>query len=76
MRNLQNKIGFLIKLLWSKLKLFDLEVLYILKTSKVEKKVLTSIQLACVTRPTRHHLRAIRAGLGPVGGAFAQIFRF
>ena len=47
-----------------KLKLFDLEVLYILKTIKM-KTVLTSIQLVCVTRPTRPLFRAIRARLAP-----------
>ena len=69
---MQNKIEFLIKLLWSKLKLFDLEVLYILKATKIKKRVLTSIQLVCVTRPTRRHLGAIRARLGPVGGALCK----
>ena len=39
LRNLQNKIGFLIKLLCSKIKLFDLEVLYNLKTIKIKKKI-------------------------------------
>ena len=68
LRNLQNKIGFLIKLSWSKLKLFESEVLYILKSTKI-KTVLTSSQLVCVTRPTRHHLGASRAHLGPVGKA-------
>ena len=68
---MQNKIGFLIKLLWSKLKLFDLEVIYILKTTKI-KTVLTSIQLVCVTRPTRRHLGAIRTRLGPVGRALRK----
>ena len=67
LRNLQNKIEFLIKLLWSKLKLFDLEVLYILKTTNI-KTVMTSIQLVCITRPTRRYLGTIRACLGPVGG--------
>ena len=71
LRKLQNKIGFLIKLFWSKLKLLDLYVLYILKTTKI-KTVLTSIQLVCVTRPTRRHLGAIRACLGPVRGALCK----
>ena len=57
------------------LKLFDLEVLYILKTTKI-KTVLTSIQLVCVTRPTRRHLGAIRACLGPVGGALRKFGSF
>ena len=48
-----------------------LYVLYILKTTKI-KTVLTSIQLVCVTRPTRCHLGAIRACLGPVGGALSR----
>ena len=37
LRNLQNKIGFLNKLLWSKLKLFDFDVLYILKATKIKQ---------------------------------------
>ena len=55
----------------SKTQFFDLEVLYFLKTTKI-KTVLTSIQLVCVTRPTRRHLGAIRARLGPVGGALRE----
>ena len=70
LRNLQKIIGILI--LVSKLKIFDLDVLDILKTIKI-KTVLTSMQLVCVTRPTRHHLRAYRACLGPVGGALHKL---
>ena len=71
LRNMQNKIGFFFKLLWSKLKFFDLEVPYILKTIKI-RTVLTSVQSVCVSRPTRHHLGAYRACLGPVGGALYE----
>ena len=46
----------------------DLYVLYILKTVKI-KTGLTSMQSVCVTRPTRQHLRAYRASLGPVGSS-------
>ena len=41
-----------------------------------KKRVLTSIQLVCVTRPTRRHLGAIRARLGPVGGALCKFWGF
>ena len=36
LRNLQTKIVFLNKLLWLKLKLFDFDVLYILKTTQIK----------------------------------------
>ena len=73
---MQNKTGSLINmLLWSTLKLFDFEVLYILKTPKI-KTVLTSIQLVCVTRPTTCHLGAIRDRLGPVGRALRKFWGF
>ena len=42
LRNLKNKIELLIKLMWSKLKLFDLKVLYF-EIYQDKKKVLTSI---------------------------------
>ena len=58
-----------------KTQFFDLEVLYILKTTKI-KTVLTSIQLVCVTRPTGPHFGAIRACLGPVGGALHKFLGF
>ena len=61
--------------MWSKLKIFDLEVLYILKTIKI-KTVLTSMQSVCVTRPSRYHLRAYRAHLGPLGGALHTFWSF
>ena len=69
---MQNKIEFLIKLLWSKLKLFDLEVLYILKTTEINTD-LTSILLMCVTRLTRRYLGAIGACLGLVGRALCKL---
>ena len=72
---MQNKVGFLIKFLSSKLKLFHLGVLCILKTTKI-KTVLTSIHLVCVTRPTRCHVGAIRARLGPFGGALRKFWGF
>ena len=75
LRNLQNKIGFLNKLLWSKLKWFHFDVLYILKTTWI-KAVFTSIQLVCVTRPPGHHLGAIRTRLGSVGGALRKFWGF
>ena len=72
LRNMQNKIGSLINmLLWSTLKSFNFEVLYILKTPKI-KTVLTSNQLVFVTRPTTCHLGAIRDRLGPVGRALRK----
>ena len=50
-----------------KLKLFDLEVLYIFENYR-DKTVLTSFLLVCVTRP---HFKAIKArlSLGPRFGA-------
>ena len=35
-----------------------------------------SIELVCVMRPTRRHLGAIRARLGPVGGALLKFWGF
>ena len=40
------------------------------------KTVITSIESAWVTRPTRSHLGAIRARLGPVGGAWRKFCGF
>ena len=75
LRYLRNKMGFLIRWFWSKLKLFDLELPQILKTIEI-KLVITSIQLVWVTRPTRSHLGAIRACFGPVCGAWRKICCF
>ena len=46
-----------------------------MKTTKI-RTVLTSIQIVCVTRPIRRHLGAIRACLGPVGGALSKFWGF
>ena len=75
LRYLWNKMGFLIRWFWSKLKLFDLELPQILKTIEI-KLVITSIQLVWVTRPTRSHLGAIRACFGPVCGAWCKFCCF
>ena len=75
LRYLRNKMGFLIRWFWSKLKLFDLELPQILKTIEI-KLVITSIQLVWVTRPTRSNLGAIRAHFGPVCRAWHKFCSF
>ena len=75
LRYWQNKMGFLIRLFWSKLKWFDLELPHILKTTKI-KTVITYIPSVWVTRPTRSHLGATWAHLGPVGGAWHKFCGF
>ena len=72
---LQHKMGFLIRWFWSKLKLFDLELPHILKTIKI-KTVIISIQSVLVTRPTRSHLGATWAPLGPVIGSWPKFCGF
>ena len=68
-------MGFLIRWFWSKLKLFDLELPHILKTIKI-KTVIISIQSVLVTRPTRSHLGATWAPLGPVIGSWPKFCGF
>ena len=72
---LQNKIGFLIRWFWSKLKLFNFELPKNLKMIKI-KIVKISIQSDWVTWPTRSDLGAIRARLGPVFEAWRKFCSF
>ena len=58
-----------------KLKVFNLELHHFLKTIKINT-VITSSQSFWATRPTRSHLGAIRAPLGPVGKAWRKFCRF
>ena len=75
LRYLQNKMRFFFRWFWSKHKLFDLELLHILKMIMI-KTIITSIQSVLVTRSPRNHLGAIRARLGPVGGAWHKFCGF
>ena len=68
-------MGFLVTWIWSKLKLFNLELQHILKMIKI-KTVISSIQSVWVTRPTRSHLKATGARLGPIGGAWRKFCGF
>ena len=58
LRYLRNKMGFLIRWFWSKLKLFDLELPHI----KQMKSVIISIQSVWVIMPTRSHLGSYLGG--------------
>ena len=67
----KKKLGLLMKGLWSKLKLFNSEVLYILKPNTI-KTVLT----VCVTRPIRRPFGAIRACLWPIAKPLSKFWGF
>ena len=69
LRYLTNKMEFLIRWFWSKLKWFNLELPHILKTIKIKTDQFSQYGLL-------GHLRAIRSQLWPVGGTWRKYCRF